>query len=1064
MKFKNWIAMMLALCMFLGLCPLTASAASIVAEGACGEGGQMRWTLDSNGVLTITGQGAMDDWAYSGPDYALEPWYYHADDILSVVIGEGVTRIGDYAFSGCHNMNSVTFPSTLTSIGNGAFYDCDGFTEFTIPDTVRELGKSVLGHCSYLKQVKLPKGITVIPEGMFKNCVALEQFEVPATVTEMVGSTFASCKKLKTVTLPEGVTSIPVSCFEYCESLTTVNIPGSVKAVEDYAFRGCIALKSLTLPEGVEEIGSEIISNCKNLTSITVPASVTSMRNSFSRAYDLKTVKFLGHAPLMASNLFSGITVTANYPNNFPSWTADLLQNYGGTVKWVGYKSSADPGDTLARGKLGDNLTWTLKTDGTLVISGSGSMGSCRTGNPWKNYKSRIHAVVIEKGVTDIGEYAFDECTNLERVTIADSVVTIGHSSFFRCHALEEVNIPNGVEVIYAYAFAECTGLKKVTMADSVKRIEREAFQKCTNLSDVKLSGNLEFLDRGVFYQCTSLTTINLPNTLTEITLELFYGSGLTKIEIPENVYVIRFSAFSDSALQTLTLSAGVRQIEELAFSNCTQLKTVYFESLKAPAIGGNAFENVTATVYYPGEDASWDTAVAGDYGGNLTWVSTHTHTYTASVVAPTCTEQGYTLHTCKCGDSFKDTYVSALGHDYAVSSVIAPTCTEQGYTTYTCSRCGHSYNDNYVDALGHEYGKPVYLGREEGHRYTCSRCGDVKTESCSFDEVTVVKEATLHNSGIKKHTCTTCGGSYEAAYQYRISGSGRVETGIEVANQLKAVLGVEKFGAIIIANGDNFADALAGSYLASVKGAPILLHRNSGKGDELNEAYIAENLASGGTIYLLGGNVAIPDAIEENFLAQGYKVVRLYGNSRFSTNLKILEEAGVQGKEILICTGWEYADSLSASATGLPILMVNINTNALTDEQIAFLEANAGNKFTIIGGNKAVSEKLEADIEAIVGDVDRIYGDSREATSVAVAQRYVKNPATVLIAYSRNFPDGLCGGPLAYAMKAPLLLINSKKEADAAAYVSANGIARGIVLGGTAAVTEASVTAIFGE
>ena len=192
--------------------------------------------------------------------------------------------------------------------------------------------------------------------------------------------------------------------------------------------------------------------------------------------------------------------------------------------------------------------------------------------------------------------------------------------------------------------------------------------------------------------------------------------------------------------------------------------------------------------------------------------------------------------------------------------------------------------------------------------------------------------------------------------------------------------------------------------------------------------------------------------------------MVRLSGDSRFLTNLAILEEAGVAGKEILICTGWNYADSLSASATGLPILMLNTVADKLTAEQIAFLEANAGNKFTIIGGVSAVSSKLESDIAAIVGDVDRIYGDSREATSVAVAQRYVKNPATVLIAYSRNFPDGLCGGPLAYAMKAPLLLINSTKEADAAAYVSANGIARGIVLGGTAAVTEASVTAIFGE
>ena len=150
-------------------------------------------------------------------------------------------------------------------------------------------------------------------------------------------------------------------------------------------------------------------------------------------------------------------------------------------------------------------------------------------------------------------------------------------------------------------------------------------------------------------------------------------------------------------------------------------------------------------------------------------------------------------------------------------------------------------------------------------------------------------------------------------------------------------------------------------------------------------------------------------------------------------------------------------------TVTGLPILMVNTNKNELAETQIEFLKSLEDCTFTIIGGDKAVSQKLEADMEAIVGNVDRIYGDSREATSVLVAETYFEDPELVLVAYSRNFPDGLCGGPLAYALGAPLLLTNAGQEAVAAEYVAENGITKGLILGGTAVISEATVDAVFG-
>ena len=725
-------------------------------------------------------------------------------------------------------------------------------------------------------------------------------------------------------------------------------------------------------------------------------------------------------------------------------------------------------------GTCGEGVEWVIGHRGTLIIYGNGPMDHYTEEGmgyntpktvPWYNYKEYIRVIIVDEGVTTIGRGSFNSCHGLHTVAIAGTVETLTEYAFSNCDLLTTVILSEGLTAIDTKAFSSCSNLAEITLPSTVQSIGYQAFY-LTDLKSIVIPAAVTFIDEDAFESCYELeeiiveegnkayTSVDgvlydkavthlikcpegkvgklvIPDSVVSmVDYSAAHTNYLTDVVIGNGMEIIPEGAFWYSNLTGVTIGTGVKEIHAYAFENCRNLTTIRFQG-SAPEIEWYALSNVrNATAYYPAGDPTWTEEVMHQGGSGITWVA------------------------------------ECANHKIVLLNAKEATCTEDGYTgDEGCATCGEIVTaGSVIPALGHNYGKPAYLGREDGHRYTCSRCGEAKIEACSFDAVTVVKEATLHNSGIKKHSCTACGGSYEAAYQYRISGSGRVETGIEVANQLKAVLGVEKFDAIIIANGDNFADALAGSYLASAKGAPILLHRNSGAGDNLNEAYIAENLEEGGTVYLLGGNAAIPDAIEENFTALGYKVVRLSGDSRFLTNLAILEEAGVAGKEILICTGWNYADSLSASATGLPILMLNTVADKLTAEQIAFLEANAGNKFTIIGGVSAVSSKLESDIAAIVGDVDRIYGDSREATSVAVAQRYVKNPATVLIAYSRNFPDGLCGGPLAYAMKAPLLLINSKKEADAAAYVSANGIARGIVLGGTAAVTEASVTAIFGE
>ena len=286
-----------------------------------------------------------------------------------------------------------------------------------------------------------------------------------------------------------------------------------------------------------------------------------------------------------------------------------------------------------------------------------------------------------------------------------------------------------------------------------------------------------------------------------------------------------------------------------------------------------------------------------------------------------------------------------------------------------------------------------------------------------------------------------------------RIFGADRYATAFKAADTLKEELGVSKFQNVIVASGTGFADALAGSYLAAVKDAPILLVRAANV--NAVKDYIKANLASGGTVYLLGGVNAVPKTMETGL--DGFNVMRLGGANRYDTNLLILQEAGVGNKDIIVCTGKNFADSLSASAVGLPILLVK---DGLYANQKEFLKSISGN-IIIVGGTNAVNTTVEKQL-ASYGNVTRLAGSNRYETSVQVAKRFFDNPSSIVLAYAQNFPDGLSGGPLAYVLKAPLILTDNNKPAAAKQYADAYDVTGAYVMGGTSLISDKVAKNIF--
>ena len=273
-----------------------------------GTSNNMNWNLNGNGVLTISGTGNM-------PDYtaAIQPWYKYRESIKQVKIGDGITGIGNYAFSGCTSLTDVTIPGNVTSIGDCAFGGCKALEELTIPEGVKKLGYKIIAD-TYIEKIKIPstvitsgweyggdngalagdrvltevefaEGMTRIPAYVCENASSIEKVVIPSTVTSIGSSAFDGCGGLKGVSLPDGLTKIEDSAFNNCNSLTSITVPKSVTSIGAYAFSNCASLKNAVIEANGKKLfettmGNYAFSGCTNLTSVTIPGNVTSIGNN----------------------------------------------------------------------------------------------------------------------------------------------------------------------------------------------------------------------------------------------------------------------------------------------------------------------------------------------------------------------------------------------------------------------------------------------------------------------------------------------------------------------------------------------------------------------------------------------------------------------------------------------------------------------------------------------------------------------------------------------------------------------------------------------------------------
>ena len=297
------------------------------ASGSCGE--NLSWVFD-NGVLTIEGTGPMED--YSG---SWKPWQsYCKDKIQSIVIGEGVTCIGERAFAECQVLTSVTIPASVTSIGTEAFRNCRSLTEAAIPDSVAAIGDRAFMLCNSLTEVTVPESVTAIGTGAFKECEKLTGIHVAGgnpAYSSVDGVLFDAGQTLLH-TYPAG------------KSGSSYDIPDSVTDINAFAFVRCVSLTDVTVPEGVTAIGRNAFQSCENLVSMTIPVSVTAIGvEAFSSVGSLTDVYYGGsenqweQISVSHSNIaLLGADIHCAVASPAPSFT-DVPEGeyYAGAVAWA---------------------------------------------------------------------------------------------------------------------------------------------------------------------------------------------------------------------------------------------------------------------------------------------------------------------------------------------------------------------------------------------------------------------------------------------------------------------------------------------------------------------------------------------------------------------------------------------------------------------------------------------------------------------------------------------------------------------------------------------------------
>ncbi len=518
-------------------------------SGTCGE--DITWDL-TDGVLTISGTGAMTDFVYDfNTSATTAPWYPQLSSVHTINISEGVTHIGEEAFDGGENVQSISIPQSVTSIGAWAFQACKSLTTFSISDNVTTIGDGIFYDCtglttpiynshtficlptSYSGSYEIPSGITTIAGFAFNECSALTSVNIPDDVTTIGQDAFYGCSSLTSVTIPENVTSIGQGgTFQNCTALTSVQWNAINCQVEPYndidnyypPFWNLSNISNFVFGEKVETIPAGVCYGLSGLTSVVIPNSVTNIE----------------YAAFEGCSSLTSIAVPENVVSVGKGRTF-LNCNALTSVQWNAINCQIEPYN--------------------------------EKGNyypPFWNLTNIANFIFGEK-VESIPVFLCYGLSGLTSINIPNSVTSIGYEAFAGCSSLTSVVVPeNVVSIGKGYTFQNCTALTSVQWNAINCQLEPidetltnyfSPFYNLSNISDFIFGEKVESIPASLCCGLSGLTSIDIPSTVTTIGFEAFVGcSSLTSVVVPENV---------------VSIGKGC------TFQNCSALTSVQWNAIK---------------------------------------------------------------------------------------------------------------------------------------------------------------------------------------------------------------------------------------------------------------------------------------------------------------------------------------------------------------------------------------------------------------------------------------------------------------------------------------------------
>ena len=632
--------------------------------------------------------------------------------LTSVTIPDGVTFISGDFFRGCTSLKSVTLPDSLRETGGCTFMYCTSLTSVRLPATLLSISWQMFKDCKSLTSLTIPRSVVNVKQDAFSGCTALKNVTYTGTTADWKALTIYSgnealtranvrCTGSTVLTAPtltlsvskkgqptlkwsavSGAAGYQIWCsydsgdgtgpwYHWLTNLdkrtASFTDDRELKKGQTYTFK----VRAVTSSGAVGSFSKEVTFTYNPAASLAAPTVTAGLDDQGYPALTWPAVPDAARYEVYRAasedgNFAQLAAVTSNSYTNSAVLTDGAAYYYkvraldsdgeaGPFSDVVSVTYTARPA-LVASGKCGDSASWKLDADGVLTITGAGPMadyGQHASDNcaPWRTYANDIKKVVVQKGVTAIGSYAFASLERVTSVTIPEGVTSIGSSAFENCGlmaygGLGAVTLPEGLTTIGSSAFSG-SYMDSLTLPESLRTIGGAAFEK-SPLKTLTIPGGVTSIGNGafsnshltsiqlpdgaqlgamLFYQCYELTDVTLPADLTVIGDSMFENcTKLTHVTIPSGVTRIEREAFTMcGALEEIRLPEGVETIGVIAFSGCVAMTGAYLpRSLTTIESGAFSACRSLTDVYYGGTAAEWAAISVADRNDPLLNAALH--------------------------------------------------------------------------------------------------------------------------------------------------------------------------------------------------------------------------------------------------------------------------------------------------------------------------------------------------------------------------------------------------------------------------------------------------------